>query len=163
MPANGWRIIRALEVIALTQQPISRLQTQWSKESFAEGVLFVGLSREREDLRRRIAVRVEQMFAQGLVEEVRLLLKKGLEQNSTAMQAVGYKEVVEFLHGKSSLEDARERVAHHSQQLAKRQLTWFRHQIKVMWVDVKPEESMDSIVTRVQEVFVKASAQALGE
>ena len=162
-PGDRRRIVRALEVISLTQQPISRLRTQWGKECGVGDVLLIGLSRSREDLYQRIGARVEQMFAQGLVEEVRLLLKKGLEQNSTAMQAVGYKEVVEFLHGKSSLEDARERVARHSQQLAKRQLTWFRHQVKVTWVDVKPEESMDSIVTRVQGVFVKASAQALGK
>ncbi len=110
---------------------------------------FVGLQRERADLYRHIESRVDEMFAAGFIQEVRDLLKRGLAQNATAMQAAGYREVTAHLRGELSLADAKRLTTQRTRQLAKRQLTWFRHQATVSWLDVKPDENISTIVKKV--------------
>ena len=84
--------------------------------------------RQPEDLHARINARVDAMFARGLVDETRELLKRGLAENKTAMQAIGYRQVVEHLRGERSLAETIELVKIRTRQFAKRQLTWFRAQ-----------------------------------
>lgn len=98
--------------------------------------LIVGLMVDRRDLRRRIDGRVDAMFASGLVDEVHGLAERGLTPDSTAGQAIGYKEVLAYLAGTVSLPVAVELVKTHTRQYAKRQLTWFRRDGRVRWVDV---------------------------
>jgi tRNA dimethylallyltransferase len=80
------------------------------------------------------------MFAHGLVDETRKLLKRGLAENKTAMQAIGYRQVVEHLRGERSLPETIELVKIRTRQFAKRQLTWFRAQKGAQWIELKPED-----------------------
>jgi tRNA dimethylallyltransferase len=79
------------------------------------------------------------MFARGLVDETRELLQRGLEQNKTAMQAIGYRQVVEYLRGERSLAETIELVKIRTRQFAKRQLTWFRAQKNLEWIELEPD------------------------
>jgi tRNA dimethylallyltransferase len=89
------------------------------------------------------------MFARGLVEETRELLRRGLAENKTAMQAIGYRQVVEHLRGERSLPETIELVKIRTRQFAKRQLTWFRAQKNLEWVELKPDESVEWAVERL--------------
>lgn len=145
---NVRRVVRALEVIRLTGRPFSEQRTGWSKAELP-GVHLFGLSREAADLRRRIDLRVDAMFARGLVEETRVLLTRGLAENKTAMQALGYRQVVEHLRGERSLAGTIALVKQKTWQFAKRQMTWLRHQLPVQWVSIQPGESATSVAARI--------------
>ena len=106
-------------------------------------------TRSAEDLRRRISARVDAMFARGLVDETRELLKRGLAQNKTAMQAIGYRQVVEHLQGGRSLPETIELVKIRTRQFAKRQLTWFRAQKNLEWIELKPDESLERVTQEI--------------
>jgi tRNA dimethylallyltransferase len=122
------RVIRALEVWELTGQPISARQTQWTSEprSTSEMKRILWLDLPRPELYARIDARVERMLAEGLVEEVRALRQLDRPLGREARQALGYKEVFDYLDGKTSLEAAAECIRTRSRNYAKRQLTWFR-------------------------------------
>jgi tRNA dimethylallyltransferase len=126
-PQDKRRIIRALEVFRLTGQPLSHQQTQFDEVPPATGNRVFVLHWPRPVLHKRIEDRVEQMFAAGLVEEVRGLLDKYGSLSRTALQAVGYREVVEYLQGgEQDLKATIERVKARTRQFARRQETWFR-------------------------------------
>jgi tRNA dimethylallyltransferase len=135
-PHDHVRIIRALEIYALTGTPISQWQGQWQHPSPRRSFILIGLRREREDLRRRIAVRSEAMLHIGLVDEVRTLLAKGYPPTLPTLQSVGYGEIVAYLEGKWDLARARELMQRHTWRLAKRQMTWFRRVPGVHWLSL---------------------------
>jgi tRNA dimethylallyltransferase len=152
---NPRRVIRAVEVIRLTGKPFSAQQSRWgetpsspnstteTKRSGLDGVSphqLYCFTRSSDDLHARINVRVDAMFAHGLVDETRKLLKRGLAENKTAMQAIGYRQVVEHLRGERSLPETIELVKIRTRQFAKRQLTWFRAQKGAQWIELKPED-----------------------
>jgi tRNA dimethylallyltransferase len=112
--------------------------------------VFFGLSRSAADLHARIHARVDQMFAAGLVEETRRLLGRGLEQNQTALQALGYRQVVEQLRGERSLDETIELVKTKTRQFAKRQLTWFRRQLDVEWIELAPTDKPEAVAALVK-------------
>ncbi len=93
----------------------------------------------------RINARVDAMFARGLVEETRALLQHGLAENKTAMQAIGYRQVVEYLRDEHSLAETIELVKSRTRQFAKRQLTWFRRHGNMEWIELKPGEPLETI------------------
>jgi tRNA dimethylallyltransferase len=126
---NRRRVIRALEVWLKTERPFSE---QKSKSPLPENILYLAVDREREDLYNRIDTRVDQMFREGLIEEVKALDEK--YDGETAMQAAGYKQIREFLNGETSLEDAASRTKQAHRNYAKRQLTWLRRNPDVKWV-----------------------------
>jgi len=148
---NPRRVIRAVEVIRLTGRPFSGQRANWNPASSIQHPPspFFGLRRSADDLRACIDARVEQMFQQGLVEETRQLLERGLAQNKTAMQAIGYRQVVEHLRGERSLSETVELVKIRTRQFAKRQLTWFRRQAHLTWLELKPEEAAALAAARV--------------
>lgn len=149
---NPRRIVRALEVIRLTGKPFSAQRAQWS-EAHGEPTSasddsprqIVCLNRATEDLHARINARVDEMFSRGLVEETRQLLQRGLERNQTAMQAIGYRQVVEHLRGERSLPDTIALVKSKTRQFAKRQLTWFRKHAKARWIELNPTDSASAL------------------
>jgi tRNA dimethylallyltransferase len=145
---NPRRVVRALEVIRLTGRPFSAQRAAWLGDSLAGAVL--ALHRGAADLRARIEARVDRMFREGLVRETESLLGRGLDLNRTAMQAIGYRQVVEHLRGTRSLAETIAEVKTRTRQLAKRQLTWLRHQLPVQWIEVAPEESGEGIADRIQ-------------
>jgi tRNA dimethylallyltransferase len=148
---NPRRVIRAIEVIRLTGRPYSE-QRQKRQGTPAHSVAWV-LTRAPKDLRERIHRRVDEMFTRGLVAETERLLARGLEQNEVAMQALGYRQVAEYLRGQRSLEGTIELVKLRTRQFAKRQLTWFRRQFSATWVCVSdsPEEVAARIATHYRE------------
>ena len=125
-PRDTRRIIRALEVHAKTGQPISDLQRQFEVACPAEACRVFVLDWPREALHARIDRRVDEMFALGLVDEVRGLLGGASPLSKTAGQALGYREVLEHLAGRATLDDTVAAVKLHTRQFAKRQGTWFR-------------------------------------
>ncbi len=133
---NPRRIIRALEVIRLTGRPFSAQRALWqtadsrSSADLKSQTLFSAwwFYRPVEELRRRIDDRVTEMFQRGLVAETEGLLLKGLSENRTAMQALGYRQVVEHLQGHRNLQETVQLVKTRTRQFAKKQVTWFRRQ-----------------------------------
>lgn len=145
---NLRRVVRAVEVIRLTGKKFSEQRAEWNSVPSSKATLF-GLAREAADLRERINRRVDEMFARGLVKETRELLKCGLEQNRTAMQAIGYRQVVEHLRGERSLEETLELVKIKTRQFAKRQMTWFRRQLNVEWIRLDARTTAASAVEQI--------------
>ncbi len=107
------------------------------------------LTRQGHELRQRIHARVDEMFARGLVEETRRLLAHGLAENQTAMQAIGYRQVVEHLRGERGLAETIELVKTRTRKFAKRQLTWFRRHGNCQWIELQPGETPPETMTRI--------------
>jgi tRNA dimethylallyltransferase len=128
-PNDLRRVVRALEVLALTGRPISAWQTQWRQPQLVDtdhpSCLWLDLP--RSSLYARINARVHQMFADGIVEEAQLLRSLDRPVSKEAAQALGYKEAGAYLDGQLTLEECIDRVQTRSRQFAKRQMTWFRH------------------------------------
>jgi len=157
---NPRRVIRAVEVIRLTGKKFSQQRAEWKAESsrcddrtvrraVPAKTNFLCFTRAPGDLRQRIDARVDTMFARGLVEETRELLKHGLEQNKTAMQAIGYRQVVEHLRGERTLRETIGLVKIKTRQFAKRQLTWFRAQKNLGWIELKPDDSAKAVIEMI--------------
>jgi tRNA dimethylallyltransferase len=125
-PNDSRRLIRAMEIYHLTGLPISDFQKQFDAGSPAERCRVCVLDWPREELYARIDERVNKMFENGLIDEVRALLASPKPPGKTARQAVGYREVIEHLEGLRNLAETIELVQLHTRQLAKRQYTWFR-------------------------------------
>jgi tRNA dimethylallyltransferase len=96
---------------------------------------------------------VDAMFARGLVEETRELLRHGLEQNQTALQAIGYRQVVEYLRGRRSLAETIALVKTRTRQFAKRQLAWFRGQKDAEWLELRPDETAETVAQKIFKAF----------
>jgi tRNA dimethylallyltransferase len=146
---NRRRVVRAVEVIRITDKPFSQVRAAWPDRAPSLAGRSFGLERPRPGLVARIDRRVDQMFASGLVEESRRLLGEGLSENRTAMQAIGYRQVIEHLRGERGLRDTVELVKIRTRQFAKRQGTWFRGQLDLDWLDVSAEESPADTARRI--------------
>lgn len=145
-PANTRRVIRALEVGELTGR---RFSDQPQPEPLFS-TLVIGLTTDRTVLYDRINARVDAMMQAGLLAEVEQLLKT-VPADAQAMQAIGYKELVPYLHGQAELADCVALIKQHSRHFAKRQLTYFRNQMPTHWFDlVAHPEDKNAIVTLVQ-------------
>lgn len=151
---NIKRVIRALEFYHLSGRKISEHNEQErQKESPYQFAYFV-LNDDREKLYERINYRVEQMLAEGLVDEVLKLQKLGCRKEMVSMQGLGYKEILNYLEGSCSLEDSVYQIKRDTRHFAKRQLTWFRRERDVIWVN-KPEFDYDNdkILNYMQEIL----------
>jgi tRNA dimethylallyltransferase len=148
---NPRRVIRAVEVIRLSGKKFSEQRAEW-KAQCAHPIKtnFYCLTRSPADLHARINMRVDAMFARGLVEETRELLRHGLDRNKTAMQAIGYRQIVEHLHGERPLSETIGLVKSRTRQFAKRQLTWFRRQLDAEWIELKPDEPPEKCLEKIQ-------------
>ena len=148
-PNDRRRIVRALEVLALTGRPLSAWQVEHDRP--AAGIEVVALERPRGELRERIDRRVVQMFADGLVEEVRGLLAGPRPLGPVPAQGVGYREVIDLLAGRSTPAEALARVQARSRQFAKRQATWFRALAEVRPWPVLPGEGPEATAARLAD------------
>ena len=147
---NPRRVIRAVEVIRLTGKKFSEQRAEWKAEGGKrKAENFFCINRPPAVLHARINARVDEMFRRGLVDETRGLLRHGLEQNKTAMQAIGYRQVVEHLRGERNLAETIEQVKIRTRQFAKRQLTWFRRQLAPEWIELKPGDSVETVVANL--------------
>jgi len=132
LPDNGRRIVRALEVVAITGRPFT---ASLPEHTYVDPrSIQIGVDIDRPTLDDRIAARVQQMFDDGLVDEVRRLLDAGLEQGRTARTAIGYREVASYLRGELSLDDAVEQTTTATRRFSRRQDGWFRKDPRVVWV-----------------------------
>ena len=150
LPDNGRRIVRALEVIELTGRPFSA--TLPTLEYADPHTVQIGVDVDRATLDERIAARVDRMYADGLVDEVRSLLEVGLAEGRTARTAIGYREAMAYLGGELTLDEARERTVVATRRFARKQEAWFRKDPRVVWV-----RTLDEAVAAVVSIHPPAA------
>lgn len=145
-PGDTRRMIRALEVSKHTGMPLSHRQVQFERAADAESCNVFGLRHERSVLHQRINARVAKMFDRGLIDEVKQLTRRFGSFSRTACQAVGYREVIEWLESNGPMDDLIELVAAHTRQLARRQETWFRSFSEITAIQMDQHQDDGSIV-----------------
>lgn len=156
---NGRRIVRALEVIAVTGEPNAAAlpdePVPWHP------LAIVGLATNREILTARLDRRVERMWSDGLVDEVRGLLPQGLERGVTASRAIGYSQAIDEIHGRVQTEAAIEATQQLTRRYARRQVSWFRRYPKALWLDGALEgEATDAAALRVDAALAEWARHA---
>jgi tRNA dimethylallyltransferase len=151
-PSDARRIIRALEVYELTGKPISSLQKQWTQDT-PRCWTIIGLRREKAEENKRINGRVRKMVDAGLVDEVKSLLAEDRSLSPQARCAIGYAEIIDYLNGRISFEDAIELIKKNTRQLAKGQRTWFKSFRNVHWLDIDPDEPAEEILIHTKTLL----------
>lgn len=155
LPDNGRRVVRALEVVALTGRPFS---ASLPRLEYADPrTVQVGVDIDRPTLDERIARRVEEMFASGFVEEVEALLARGLADGRTAGRAIGYREVAGFLAGDRTLAEAKEQTVVATRRFARRQDSWFRKDPRVVWVAHDDPRRVEAALAAVADLAGRVS------
>ncbi|MCP9766236.1 tRNA (adenosine(37)-N6)-dimethylallyltransferase MiaA [Lacihabitans soyangensis] len=141
---NSQRLVRALEVCLSTSKPFSSFQKKGEKKHFYK-IVKIGIERPREELYQRINLRVEAMFEQGLLDEV-----KGLREfkDKNALQTVGYREVFGFLEGEQDLPTTMDLIKRNTRRYAKRQLTWFKNKDSFEWFDAQSFEEIKEFISK---------------
>ncbi len=155
-PNDTKRIIRALEVYKITGKPISSLQKQFNAEKPLRDWTIIGLRREKAEENKRINARVKRMISAGLVDEVQSLLAEESAKGGLSKQArcaIGYAEIIDYLLGRITLEDAIELIKKNTRRLAKNQRTWFKTFQNVKWLDIEAEEPGEKIFSRAKELL----------
>ncbi|MBA7606505.1 tRNA dimethylallyltransferase [subsurface metagenome] len=152
-PHDKVRIVRALEVYELTGQPISTLQEISKGRKPNYDLTMIGLKRRREELYQRINQRVEKMIEEGLVKEVKGLLKKGFSKNLIALKGLDYKEIIGYLDGEYDLKEAIRLLKRNSRRFAKRQLTWFNQDKRIHWIEIRKENSASKVTSQIAKML----------
>lgn len=150
------RVIRALEVYEETGSPMSESYKDFRALNDKFDLVMIGLTMDREELYKRINKRIDVMIEKGLIDEVEDLLDKGYSEDLTSMKGIGYKEVVNYLRGKCSFDETVEILKRESRRYAKRQLTWFRRESQIHWIDVgavKQEQVMEDAIKYTKNKF----------
>ncbi len=144
------RLIRVIEYFEETGKKISQVKNPDSDLRF----LKIGFALERSKLYERIDDRVDEMFAKGFVEEVQNLKERHAEWSKTALQAIGYKEILQYLSGELALDEAKEKIKQRTRNFAKRQITWFKKEADVKWFDVQDSEKANKEIYKIVEEFI---------
>jgi len=152
-PANTRRVVRALEVMELTGAPFT---ANLPRQVYVRPTVQIGLDCDRAVLDARVAGRVERMWAQGLVDEVRRVEARGMGR--TARRAVGYAEVLAALHGETTEDVAREAVTANTRRLARKQMGWFGRDPRVRWLDAQSPTRVEDALAAVAEADARAAA-----
>jgi tRNA dimethylallyltransferase len=150
LPENGRRVVRALEVIEITDRPFTASLPRL--EYVDPRTIQVGVQIDRPTLNDRIRRRVDHMFEAGLVDEVERLLGEGLAEGRTASRAIGYREVAAYLDGEMSLDEARERTFVATRRFARRQESWFRRDPRITWVRYDDPDRLATAVAAVRRL-----------
>ncbi|WP_285767117.1 tRNA (adenosine(37)-N6)-dimethylallyltransferase MiaA [Peribacillus sp. SI8-4] len=146
-PNNARRVIRALEIFHCTGKTMSEQLNEQPTDLKYETCI-IGLTMEREKLYQRIDQRVDGMVEEGLVQEVQSFYDQGLK-DCQSIQAIGYKEIYDYLDGRASLDEAVETLKQNSRRYAKRQLTWFRNKMDVIWFNMT---NLDGFQKKIHEI-----------
>jgi len=146
LPGNGRRIVRALEVIELTGRPFAAALPE---PRYVRPAVQIGLGADRETLDRRLDARVDAMWEAGLVDEVRGLVPQGIRSGRTAGKALGYAQVLSFLAGECSEEQAREETKRATRKFARRQMTWFGRDQRVRWLPADHPQLVEAAIAAV--------------
>ncbi|NEW06436.1 tRNA (adenosine(37)-N6)-dimethylallyltransferase MiaA [Paenibacillus sp. SYP-B3998] len=147
------RVIRALEVAHVSGQTFSAHLAAQKKESPYE-LCIIGLTMDRALLYKRIEERIDEMMNEGLIQEVQKILDAGCPKQAISMQALGYKEIVRYLDGELSLEEAVTLLKRDTRRFAKRQLSWFRHMKDIYWVDVTETANFSAHFQLINDIIV---------
>lgn len=148
-PNNLKRVIRAIEVFRQTGKPLSSHEILQKEKSLRYNLLYFGLTRDRSELYSRIDARVDLMTKQGLVGEVKSLLEKGYSSSLVSMQGLGYKEIISYLEGDISLDEAIYILKRDTRHYAKRQLTWFRRDQRIHWLNLDEYSHINQAVEKI--------------
>jgi len=151
-PNNLKKVIRAIEVFETTGEGIREFQESFIPTKDYDCVL-IGLTRDREELYRRIDIRVDHLMEAGLVEEIESLLEKGLTEDSISMKGIGYKEVISYLHGEYDLAEAVRLVKQNTRRYAKRQMTWLRRYQDMNWFNLSEQETEEKALSAIFELI----------
>ena len=151
-PNNVKRVIRALEFYEENKTPLSEHNNEQRENESPYNFTYYVLNDDREVLYDRINKRVDKMFDEGLVDEVKNLKDNGLDESNQCMQGIGYKEVLQYLNGDLSLEQTKELIKKNTRHFAKRQLTWFRREKVVQMIDYR---NYDRDVDKVLDYMLK--------
>ncbi|NMB27126.1 MAG: tRNA (adenosine(37)-N6)-dimethylallyltransferase MiaA [Tissierellia bacterium] len=139
------RIIRALEIYHETGKPMSYYNKNFRKETDKYNLTMIGLTMDRAKLYSRINRRVDLMLEEGLIDEVRKLMDMGYGKDLVSMQGIGYKEIISYLEGETKLDETIEMLKRNTRRYAKRQLTWFRRDNRIKWIDINKYDSIEKI------------------
>lgn len=150
---NVKKVIRALEYFYQTGEPISLHNEREKKKESPYNAAYFVLTHDREVLYERIDRRVDRMIEEGLVEEVKGLLQNGCKREMVSMQGLGYKEIIDYLNGDISLSEAVYILKRDTRHFAKRQLTWFRREREVIWIDKKEYTTEDAQLSKILSVL----------
>jgi len=148
---NPRRIIRALEVYYLKGIPISSLHVKTVKPEYEKYVF--GLKWDRKILYERINMRVEMIIESGLIDEVKNLVKIFGRDNQIIIETVGYKEILGFLEGKLTFNETIELIKRNTRRYAKRQMTWFRKNKEIVWLEITSNSEMDSVIQKILQTI----------
>lgn len=151
-PNNLKKVIRAIEVVETTGEGIREFQESFIPTKDYDCIL-IGLTRDREELYRRIDIRVDHLMEAGLVKEIESLLEKGLTEDSISMKGIGYKEIISYLHGEYDLAEAMRLVKQNTRRYAKRQMTWLRRYQDMIWFNLSEYETEEKALSAIFEVI----------
>ncbi|HLG22883.1 MAG TPA: tRNA (adenosine(37)-N6)-dimethylallyltransferase MiaA [Candidatus Manganitrophaceae bacterium] len=152
-PRDIPKVTRALEVFHLTGRPLSHFHDRHRFEaSPAPPFRMVGMRREREDLYRRIEARVDRQVADGLAAETERFLAGGLSPSLQSMRGLGYRQMIPYLQGERTLEEAVSLLKRDTRRYAKRQMTWFQADPRIEWIDVKDGETAEETADRIKHL-----------
>lgn len=152
---NVKRVIRALEVYDITGIKFSELNTDIRKPSDKYEYILIGLSMDRKILYDRINQRVDKMISNGLIDEVKNLLDMGYHKDLVSMRGIGYKEIIDYIEGDISLDEAVNILKRNTRRFAKRQYTWFLRDKNVKWFDIENINEIDLTIEKINE-YLKA-------
>jgi len=154
LPQNWKRVMRALEVLHTTGEPIWK-HHQKQSSSKDKKYLFkqFGLNWDREILYKNIDKRVDEMIEVGFVDEVKNILKNGFDKNLNSLNTVGYKEIIQHLEGELSIERAIELINRNTRHYAKRQMTWFKKDERIQWFDINDINELDQIAKKIIQIL----------
>lgn len=149
-PNNTRRVIRALES-ALQGESVNQIKA----EEMPYDALVIGLNMERQSLYERINKRVDKMLADGLEQEVRMLLAHGISTECQSMQSIGYRQMVWYINGNMAYETAVDKLKQATRNFAKRQLTWYKKMPYIKWLELESEPNYIQAVERICEMLVE--------
>jgi len=153
-PNNVKRVVRALEVLEVTGKKYS-LNNNFRKYSEKYNFIIIGLEMNRELLYNRINLRVEEMIEEGLINEVEELYNEGYDKSYQSMQAIGYKEIIDYIEGNTTKEEAVRLIKRNTRRFAKRQITWFKPDDRIKWVDITDyKENYQSLLNEIM-LYIK--------
>ncbi len=144
------RIVRALEVCLKSKEKISALQERLTKP-LPYDFIKIGLTRERKELYRMIESRIDRMLSEGLIEEVRELIRR--KPDRTPLQAIGYKEIASFIDGEISMDEAIRLIKRNTRRYAKRQFSWFKKEEGIRWVDVTGMHEKEKVFGEIMKAL----------
>ena len=155
LPGNGRRIVRALEVIEISGRPFTATMPAYDQ---GRPAVQIGLTLPRPELDRRIAARVDRMWEAGFEQEVRGLVGAGLREGRTASRALGYQQMLRYLDGEGTLDEAREETTKATRRFARRQESWFRRDSRIHWLDAGADSGQSLLDEALRHLETAAPA-----